>query len=61
MAYYIHLLASKKHGTLHLGVTNDIARRGYEHRTKAASFAKRISSLHRGYGFRARAKRRVPE
>jgi hypothetical protein len=43
MAYYVHLLASKKHGTLHLGVKNDIARRGYAHRTKAASFAKRIS------------------
>jgi putative endonuclease len=35
MAYYVYLLASKKHGTLYLGVTNDIVRRGYEHRTKA--------------------------
>jgi putative endonuclease len=35
MAYYVYLLASKKHGTLYLGVTNDIARRVYEHRTKA--------------------------
>ena len=34
MAYYVHLLASKKHGTLYLGVTNDIVRRVYEHRTK---------------------------
>ena len=34
MAYYVYLLASKKHGTLYLGVTNDIVRRGYEHRTK---------------------------
>jgi hypothetical protein len=25
MAYYVYLLASKKHGTLYLGVTNDIA------------------------------------
>jgi len=24
MAYYVYLLASKKHGTLYLGVTNDI-------------------------------------
>jgi putative endonuclease len=36
MAYYVYLLASKKNGTLYLGVTNDIVRRGYEHRTKAA-------------------------
>ena len=33
---YVYLLASKKHGTLYPGVTNDIVRRGYEHRTKAA-------------------------
>jgi putative endonuclease len=35
MAYYGYLLASKKHGTLYLGVTNDLVRRGYEHKTKA--------------------------
>jgi putative endonuclease len=28
-------LPAKKHGTLYLGVTKDIVRRGYEHRTKA--------------------------
>src|SRR5258708_21723385 len=42
MAYYVYLLASKKHGTLYLGVTNDIVRRGYEHRTKVVpGFTKR--------------------
>ena len=35
MPYYVYLLASKKHGTLYLGVTKGIVRRGYEHRTKA--------------------------
>ena len=35
MAYYVYLLASKKHGTLYLGETNDLVRRVYEHRTKA--------------------------
>jgi putative endonuclease len=42
MAYYVYLLASKKHGTLYLGVTNDLVRRIYEHRTKAVpGFSKR--------------------
>ncbi len=33
-SYYVYLLASRKHGTLYLGVTNDIARRVWEHRNK---------------------------
>jgi len=42
MAYYVYILASQKHGTLYVGVTNDIVRRGYEHRTKAVGgFTKR--------------------
>ena len=35
MAFYVYLLASKKHGTLYLGVTNDIVRRVHEYRTDA--------------------------
>jgi putative endonuclease len=35
MAYYVYLLASKKHGTFYLGVTSNIVRRVYEHRRKA--------------------------
>jgi len=42
MAYQVYLLASKKHGTLYLGVTNDIVPRGYGHRTSATQgFAER--------------------
>src|SRR3546814_16882825 len=32
MPYYVYILASRKHGTLYIGVTNDIARRVWEHR-----------------------------
>jgi putative endonuclease len=35
MAYYVYLLASRKDGPLYLGVTNDLIRRIYQHRTKA--------------------------
>jgi len=32
MLFYVYLLASRKHGTLYLGVTNNLVRRVYEHR-----------------------------
>jgi putative endonuclease len=32
--YYVYLLASRKYGTLYLGVTRDLVRRVYQHRTK---------------------------
>ena len=35
MAYYVYLLSSGKHGTLYLGVTRDLVRRVYQHKTKA--------------------------
>jgi putative endonuclease len=42
MSYYVYFLASKRHGTLYVGVTNNIVRRGHEHKLKATDgFTKR--------------------
>lgn len=33
--YWVYMLASQKNGTLYVGVTNDLSRRAFEHRSGA--------------------------
>ena len=32
MTYFVYMMASQRNGTLYTGVTNDLARRAFEHR-----------------------------
>jgi len=42
MSYYVYILASRRHGTLYIGMTNDLARRIEQHRSGAVtSFTRR--------------------
>ena len=34
-SFYVYLLASRRHGTLYLGMTNDLVRRVHEHKSKS--------------------------
>lgn len=44
MPYYVYMLASKKNGVLYIGITNDLVRRVYEHKTSAVkSFTARYN------------------
>ena len=43
-SYYVYILASRKNGTLYIGVTNDLVRRAYDHRNDAIEgFTKKYS------------------
>lgn len=44
---YVYILASKRNGTLYIGVTNDIARRVYEHRSGLLPGFTRTYGVHR--------------
>jgi len=47
MQYFVYLLASRKNGTLYVGVTNDLIRRVHEHRNGVAGgFTERYAVHH---------------
>jgi putative endonuclease len=45
--YYVYILASRRHGTLYIGVTNDLARRLEQHRSGAVSGFTRTYRVYR--------------
>ena len=53
MAYYVYLMASGRNGTLYVGVTNDLVRRVYEHRTNAVDGFTRQYGVHQLVWFEA--------
>jgi putative endonuclease len=47
MPYYVYLLASRRHGTLHIGVANDLRARLEQHRLGFGSQFVRKYGVHR--------------
>ena len=47
MAYYVYILASRKHGTLYIGHTNNLARRLFEHQSGEVSGFSKIYGVER--------------
>ncbi len=45
--YFVYILASKRNGTLYIGVTNDLSRRVWEHREGLAPGFTRKYCVHR--------------
>ena len=45
--YFVYILASKRNGTLYVGVTNDLVRRVYEHRNHVNPGFTSTNNVHR--------------
>ncbi len=46
-SYYVYILASKRNGTLYIGVTNDLIKRIYEHKNDFVEGFTEKYSVHR--------------
>jgi putative endonuclease len=46
-SFWVYILANRIGGTLYIGVTNDLVRRGHEHRQKAAEGFTKKYEVHR--------------
>ena len=46
-AYYVYILASKRNGTLYIGVTNNLQRRVYEHKNNLIKGFTKKYQVHR--------------
>jgi putative endonuclease len=44
---FVYILASSRHGTLYIGVTNNLVRRVFEHRTDSAFSFTSLHRIHR--------------
>lgn len=47
MQYYVYITTNKKYGTLYIGVTNNLIKRVYEHKTDAVKSFTQKYKLHR--------------
>jgi putative endonuclease len=45
--YFVYVLASRKHGTLYIGVTNDLIRRVWQHREGLAEGFTKKYQIHK--------------
>ncbi len=45
--YYVYILASKKNGTLYIGITNDLIKRVYEHKNNLIEGLTEKYSVHK--------------